>query len=138
MATKVCLIEDDTGIRETVRSLLLDEGYEVVEAANGLEGKHILEESLDRLIVILDYRLPALDGCDLLEIVAQDDTLRERHTFIMMSASPAQTVEDCGDAIDELDVPLVPKPFDIDDLVDAVHEAEARLEPGSAPAQAGN
>ena len=132
----VCVIEDDEGIRDIVRDLLTDEGYAVIEAATGLEGKHILDASAERLIVILDYRLPALDGCDLLELVAQDEDLRERHTFIMMSASPAKTVEDCEEAIDELDVPIVPKPFDIDELVEAVREAEKRLEPGDEPAPA--
>ena len=132
----VCVIEDDEGIRDIVRDLLTDEGYNVIEVATGLEGKQILDASAGRLIVILDYRLPALDGCDLLEIVAQDEDLRERHTFIMMSASPAKTVEDCEEAIDELDVPIVPKPFDIDELVEAVREAEKRLEPGDEPAPA--
>ena len=132
MATaKVCVIEDDAGIRETVRYLLADEGYEVIEATNGLEGKQLLEGCLEPLIAIIDYRLPKLDGCDLLEIVAQDEQLRARHTFIMMSASPKKTVEDCEEAIDELDVPVIPKPFDIDELVDAVRQAEERLEPAS-------
>jgi len=134
----VCVIEDDEGIRDIVRDLLTDEGYAVIEAATGLEGKHILDASAGRLIVILDYRLPALDGCDLLELVAQDEDLRERHTFIMMSASPAKTVEDCEETIDELDVPIVPKPFDIDELVEAVREAEKRLDPGGEPAPAGS
>jgi DNA-binding NtrC family response regulator len=133
MATRVCVIEDDEGIRETVSELLADAGYEVIVATNGLEGKRILEDSPDRLIAILDYRLPALDGCDLLDLAAHDEHLRERHVFIMMSASPASTLEDCEEAIDELDVPIVPKPFDIDDLVDAVRQAEQRLEPDSEP-----
>ena len=137
-AATVCVIEDDEGIRDIVRDLLTDEGYAVIEAATGFEGKQILDASAGRLIVILDYRLPALDGCDLLELVAQDEDLRERHTFIMMSASPAKTVEDCEEAIDELDVPIVPKPFDIDELVGAVRQAEERLDPGGEPAPAGS
>ena len=137
MATAtVCVIEDDEGIRDIVRDLLTDEGYNVIEAATGLEGKQILDASAARLIVILDYRLPALDGCDLLEIVAQDEDLRERHTFIMMSASPAKTVEACEEAIDDLNVPIVPKPFDIDELVEAVRQAQMRLDPGGEPAPA--
>lgn len=134
----VCVIEDDEGTRNIVRDLLTDEGYAVIDAATGLEGKHVLYASAERLIVVLDYRLPALDGCDLLEIVAQDEDLRERHTFIMMSASPAKTVEDCEEAIDELNVPIVPKPFDIDDLVEAVRQAQMRLDPGGEPAPAGS
>ena len=134
----VCVIEDDEGIRETVRDLLTDVGYDVIEAATGLAGKQILDASAKRLIVVLDYRLPALDGCDLLEIVAQDEDLRERHTFIMMSASPTRTVEDCEEAIDELEVPIISKPFNIDDLLEAIRQAQMRLDPGGEPTPAGN
>lgn len=136
MATKVCVIEDDDGIRETVRDLLIDAGYEVTTAKNGLEGKWVLEESADRLIAVLDYRLPAMDGCDLLDLAAHDEHLRARHVFIMMSASPAKTIEDCEETIDELNVPILPKPFDIDDLIEVVRQAEQRLEPGAEPAPA--
>ncbi len=34
----IVLVEDDDGIRETMASLLEDEGYHVVQAANGEEG----------------------------------------------------------------------------------------------------
>jgi two-component system, OmpR family, alkaline phosphatase synthesis response regulator PhoP len=134
----VCVIEDDEGIRETVRDLLIDVGYDVIEASTGLAGKQILDASAERLIVVLDYRLPALDGCDLLEIVAQDEDLRERHTIIMMSASPARTIEDCEEAIDELEVPIISKPFNIDDLLEAIRQAQMRLDPGGEPTPAGN
>ena len=99
---RVCIIEGDEPTREVVRYLLADEGFEVVEASNGLQGKTLLEAAPDRLIVLLDHRLPVIDGCNLLEIVAQDEALRARHTFLMMAASPRHAIEDCGDAIDEI------------------------------------
>ena len=135
---RVCIIEGDEPTREVVRYLLADEGFEVVEASNGLQGKTLLEAAPDRLIVLLDHRLPVIDGCNLLEIVAQDEALRARHTFLMMAASPRHAVDDCGEALSDLDVPLVPKPFSIDELVEAVQEAQQRVEPGSEPAPAGS
>jgi CheY-like chemotaxis protein len=124
---RVCIIEDDEATRETVRDLLVDAGYDVVTAANGLLGHAMLTTSMERLIVLLDHKLPKLDGCDLLEIVAQDEDLRARHTFIFMTASPKRALEDCEEALEDLDVPLIPKPFDIDELVEAVQQAEQRL-----------
>jgi DNA-binding response OmpR family regulator len=135
---RVCIIEGDEPTREVVRYLLTDEGYEVIEASNGLQGKALLEAARDRLIVLLDHRLPMIDGCNLLEIVAQDEALRARHTFLMMAASPRHAVDDCGEALNDLDVPLVPKPFTIDELVAAVQDAQQRIEPGSEPAHAGS
>lgn len=131
---RVCVIEDDADTRDAVSFLFTDAGYEVIEARDGLEGHALLKSSQERLIVLLDYRLPALDGCDLLEIVAQDEQLRARHTFIMMSASPRQAAEECEEAVEELQVPVVPKPFRIDDLLDAVRQAEQHLEPELPPA----
>ena len=128
---RVCIIEGDEPTREVVRYLLTDAGFEVIEASNGLSGKALLEAAPDRLIVLLDHRLPVIDGCDLLEIVAQDNALRARHTFLMIAASPRHATEDCGDALEDLDVPVMPKPFSIDDLVEAVQEAQQRIEPGS-------
>ena len=135
---RVCIIEGDEPTREVVRYLLTDAGFEVIEASNGLKGKAMLEAAPDRLIVLMDHRLPVIDGCNLLEIVVQDEDLRARHTFLMMAASPRHAVDDCGEAIDDLDVPVMPKPFSIDDLVEAVQAAQQRLEPGSEPAHAGS
>lgn len=123
----VCVIEDDEATRETLRSLLEDAGYRLIEAADGLSGYTILRESLERLITLVDYKLPALDGCDLLELVANDETLRDRHAFIFVTASPQRAEEDCGETLDGLDAPIVPKPFHIDEVLDAVSDATQRL-----------
>ncbi len=44
-----------------------------------------------------------------------------------MTANPSGTVDACGATLEELAVPLLPKPFDIDELVAAVHAAEQQL-----------
>jgi two-component system, OmpR family, response regulator len=125
---QVCVIEDDEATRLTVRELLEEEGYEVIEAENGRAGLALLNAASERLIVVLDHQLPGLDGCDLLALVAQDGALRDRHTYVFMSASPAQAQDDCEEVIDDLDAALLPKPFNIDELVAAVREAARRLE----------
>lgn len=123
----VCVIEDDEGIRETLRDLLEGEGYRVIEAADGRTGSEILRASPERLVAMVDHKLPVMDGCDLLELAAHDEELRHRHAFILVTASPKRAEDDCGDTLQELDAPLIPKPFHIDDLLDAVAEAATRL-----------
>lgn len=123
----VCVIEDDTAIRETLRLLLEDAGYQLIEATDGRSGLTILRESAERLIALIDYKLPALDGCDLLQLIADDDALRERHAFIFVTASPQRAKDDCGDTLEELNAPIVPKPFHIDEVLDAVAEAAQRI-----------
>lgn len=123
----VCVIEDDAGIREVLRDLLEGGGYQVIEAVNGMEGLAILRGHPDRLVILLDHHLPALDGCDLLEIVATDEELRARHAFIMVTGSPQQAADDCGEAIEDVDAAVVAKPFDIDHMLATVEEAALRL-----------
>lgn len=122
----VCVIDDDTSIRETLRFLLEDAGYRVIEAGDGLTGYALLKQIAGRLIVLVDHKLPQMDGCDLLQLAANDEDLRSRHVFIFVTASPQRAEDDCGETIEELDATLIPKPFDIDDVLDAVAEAAAR------------
>ena len=126
-AQTVCVIEDDLDIRESLRYLLEDAGYCVIEAGDGLTGYRLLQQSAERLIVVLDHKLPRMDGCDMLELVTNDETLRSQHVFILMTASPKRAEEDCGEHLEELDAPLIPKPFDIDEVLDAVADAAVRL-----------
>jgi CheY-like chemotaxis protein len=125
--TQVCVIEDDEAIRETMRLLLEDAGYSVIEASDGITGRDLLRESPNRMIAVVDHKLPRMDGCDLLEQVANDEDLRERHTYIFVTASPKRAAEDCEETLEELAVPVLAKPFDIDELLDAVAEAEQKL-----------
>ena len=124
----VCVIEDDEALRDTLRMLLEGEGYPVIEAADGLAGYRLLTEADQRLIAVVDHKMPRMDGCDLLERMEQDATLRARHTYIMLSASPKHAEADCGETLEELGAPLVPKPFNIDEVLDAVTEAVQRLD----------
>ena len=79
------LIEDDAEVREALRLSLEDEGYQVLEAANGRTG--ISETALQSPdVVLLDIRLPDLSGYEvcrriraksmvpIIIVTAQDDT----------------------------------------------------------------
>ncbi|HTZ99435.1 MAG TPA: sigma-54 dependent transcriptional regulator [Candidatus Aquilonibacter sp.] len=66
MPASILLVDDESGIRESLGALLGDEGYDVEAAASG-------EECLDRLakrsfdLVLLDVWLPGIDGLETLE-----------------------------------------------------------------------
>lgn len=124
----VAVIGDYADIRESERELLLDAGYNVLEARNGLEGKWLLASSRERLFVLLDHLMPVLDGCRLLELIAQDAVLRARHTFVVLSASPSLVRTQCATILDEMRIPFLPKPFTLEALLRAVQGAEQRLQ----------
>ena len=58
---KILIIEDEPAIRDILRELLTDAGYEVEEAADGLEGVEKFRAGSFSL-VLLDLMLPRLDG----------------------------------------------------------------------------
>jgi DNA-binding NtrC family response regulator len=65
MAKSILVCEDEAMLRESLAQLLRDEGYEVVAAADGLEG---FEQAVARPfdLVLTDIRMPRKDGIALL------------------------------------------------------------------------
>lgn len=64
MAERILLIEDDRRVRRTTALALQDEGYEVLEAADGEAGLALLTERRPDLVV-LDVMLPGRDGFEI-------------------------------------------------------------------------
>lgn len=61
MIYTVLIVEDDEGIRTYLKELLLDNGYNVVTAADGITGLNIIKKSQPDL-VLLDLGLPDMSG----------------------------------------------------------------------------
>ena len=58
---KVLIIDDEELIREVIREYCINEGYNYLEASNGIEALEILKkESID--VIILDIMMPKMDG----------------------------------------------------------------------------
>ncbi len=62
----VLLVDDSAGFRATARLLLESEGYDVAEAGTGAEGLRRARDLVPGL-VLLDIRLPDLDGFEVAE-----------------------------------------------------------------------
>ena len=132
MAQHVLVVDDDTAIR-TLASMVLEEaGYEVSEAVDGLVALTYLRESPERLVVTLDLRMPRMDGRQVLETVAEDPVLVNRHAYILMTAHADMVSPPFSDLLASLRVPLVSKPFSVDELLQEVAEAVKRLDEESA------
>ena len=58
---RLLFIEDDQHIRKALKLALEDEGYEIVEASDGIKGLSAFESTPVDL-VLLDLRLPDLSG----------------------------------------------------------------------------
>jgi two-component system response regulator PilR (NtrC family) len=65
MPARILIAEDEQVLRESLAELLGDEGYTVLQAANGREVQQlVLKESVD--LVLTDIRMPEMDGMTLL------------------------------------------------------------------------
>lgn len=124
---RMLIVDDDHSIRETLRLLLEDAGYHVTEACNGLEALTLLRDERASYITLLDLCMPQLNGAALLGIVAEDPDLARRHSFILMTADTRAMSRLFADHLARLAVPMLAKPFDIDDLFDLVERATQRL-----------
>jgi len=61
MASKILVVDDDPNILRFVKYMLVQEGYEVLTASNGIDGLQMALEHVPDLAV-LDVMLPGLDG----------------------------------------------------------------------------
>ena len=77
----VLVVEDDKEIREGVEIYLKSQGYEVFQAADGVEGLEVIEKE-DIHLAIVDIMMPRMDG------ISMGVKLREKYDFpvIFLSA----------------------------------------------------
>ena len=57
---KILIADDEQDLREILKMILSAEGYEVVEAENGLQAARLADESID--MYILDVNMPEETG----------------------------------------------------------------------------
>lgn len=84
MKTRIVIIEDSEDIRENTAELLELSGFEVLKAADGLEGVRLVKAEKPDLI-ICDIMMPHLDGFGVLQVLGQSPEL-SRIPFIFLTA----------------------------------------------------
>ncbi len=75
MHRKLLLVADDFDLRDAVRELLEDEGYEVEVAGNGAVALELLRSGSAPCLIILDLMMPVMDGYGFCAERARDSTL---------------------------------------------------------------
>lgn len=111
---KILIVDDQYGIRILLNEVLQKVGYDIFQAANGVQALEIAKEHSPDL-VLLDMKIPGMDGIEILKRMKEyDPTI----AVIIMTAygelDMIQRAKDLG-AITHF-----AKPFDIDDIRNAV------------------
>lgn len=117
---RVVIAEDEAIIRLDLREILEGQGYEVVgEAARGDTAVELVRE-LRPDLVILDVKMPGLDGLSAARLVAAE---RLAAILVLTAFSQRDLVEEARDAGA---LAYLVKPFQEKDLVPAIEVALAR------------
>ncbi|HEX6123521.1 MAG TPA: response regulator [Ktedonobacterales bacterium] len=117
---RVLVVDDDQDIRDVVRFILEDAGYEVLEAGDGETALQTLRASPTPLIVLLDLLMPRPNGLDVLTEITADPALKQRHAYILLTADNAVLREQAEPLLTRLSAPTIGKPFDVDKLLETV------------------
>jgi UDP-3-O-acyl N-acetylglucosamine deacetylase len=127
----ILVVDDEDGVRESVREVLTDEGYRVVDTADGTRVLKMIKEERPEL-VLLDIWMPQVDGIGLLkEIKNQEPEIN----VVMVSGHgnihTAVTATKYG-AFD-----FIEKPVTLDGLLLTVQRALGELPPSAAQKKSG-
>jgi DNA-binding NtrC family response regulator len=112
----VLVVDDEDLIRWSLRTRLEEGGYDVQEAPNGRTALERLSDKVD--LVLLDLRLPDVDGLELLHRIKETspDTV-----VVLMTAH--STVQNAVEAIKGGAFHYVIKPFEMDEMMVLVERA---------------
>lgn len=100
---KILIVEDDIDIQDILKNHLIDAGYEVAVASDGVAGIAMFGDTID--LVLLDIMLPKIDGYGVCEVIRR----RSQVPIIMLTALSDEENQLRGfeQQIDD----YIPKPF---------------------------
>jgi len=113
MTVKILIADDDPDIRDVLKITLSEENYEVLEAGDGEEALKIINSKpLD--LVLVDYKMPKLDGRKVCQAVKKDLLLS--HLPIIMVTGKGD-INDKVNGIDAGADDYIVKPFEPKELL---------------------
>ena len=119
MREKILVVEDDPAALRLVSFTLESAGYEVIPAANGIEGLRKAQEEAPDLLV-LDLMLPGIDGYEICHRLRSDPAGRERRLPILMLTAKSREADRA--MAEKMGVDLyLSKPVTPEEITAAVH-----------------
>ncbi len=110
----ILIAEDEDVLRELLAELLESYNYSVLPASNGREALDIMKLRRPDLLIV-DRKMPALDGLDFLEEMAE---LNYKVPVILAAGSPLETSEKEKVKAER----IINKPYNFEELLSLVHE----------------
>jgi two-component system chemotaxis response regulator CheY len=119
----VLTIDDSRTMREMLNHALVEAGYTVLQAVDGIEGLEVLQANTGSIdVVITDINMPRMDGFGVIEGVRADPAHRATPILVLTTESDAAKKERARSAGA---TGWIVKPFNPVKLVDAVRRVAA-------------
>lgn len=115
---RILLVDDDEDLRTTIGAVLQAEGYEVVEARNGLHALQQLMRNPLPSAILLDMTMPVMTGFEFLEIQKEDPRIKAIPVIAVTVYSKVADLQGV--------VAVVKKPFDLEQLTTVLRKVLGR------------
>lgn len=87
------LIVDDSEMNRAILTGILDDGYDFLEAENGLQALDVLRAHRDISLVLLDIVMPELDGFGVLSVMSEQHWIDQTPVIMISAESDSMLVE---------------------------------------------
>ena len=84
----ILTVDDSRTMRDMLRMALVEAGFNVVQAVDGVDGLDVLQQSTPDVIVT-DINMPKMDGFGLIEAVRKDNRYRKVPILVLTTESDA-------------------------------------------------
>jgi CheY-like chemotaxis protein len=120
--SKILVIDDSRVIRKTVKDMLPEGDFEVIEAKDGVEGINLVNE-LHPSLIMLDFILPKMSGWEVFQQIQSHPDL-QKIPLVLMSGRREEVTNKIAEPFEYFE--FVEKPFDKVSLAQAIKEAMAK------------
>ena len=90
---KILVVDDDQNMLQLLYTFLRD-SYRVTTATNGQEALDMIREKRPDL-VLLDYLMPGMNGIETLEVIRNDEELKDLPVFFLTGVSDTNKISEC-------------------------------------------
>ncbi|MDP8265866.1 MAG: response regulator [Candidatus Aceula meridiana] len=114
MSQKILIVDDEEGIRESLK-LILGDHYELILTESGIQALSCLDNAPDIGLVLMDIKMPKMNG---LEILKEMKARRPDVKVIIVTGY--KSVETASEAVNLGAVGYIVKPFKSEEVLEAV------------------
>jgi len=117
----ILIVDDERSFAEVAAQRLRQRGFTAMAVANGSDALNRLEETNTIEVVLLDFKMPVMDGMATLQLIKKKCPLVE---VIMLTGDA--TIDSAIEAMKSGAFDYLVKPFDIDRVIDKINAAAKR------------